>query len=1194
MIKLRCCLLFTLFCSVLVASAFGGEARFWTGGGGDKNWFKAENWSPDTAFPQAGDTVTISGGASVILSNQTALLDSITITNATLTFTNWQTRLLAVDVDIQKSGKLGLPPAFKYESSAMSNRVHIVCSNLTVATGGSINTDASGYAIAEGPGKGQQSGSNNNSGGGHGGRGGDESGGVGGVTYDSVHAPSIPGSGGGQYLAEAGGNGGGVVRIEATRVTVNGIISANGETGGPYNGGGAGGAIHITCITFGGTNGMVSANGGNGGRNYGGGGGGGGRIAVDYTNLSGSPAVLFTTAAGLLYTRLAAGMGTLWLPDMALVTPDKFSQRFNHVRLIVPGFTSWSLDSLTLSNTVVGLGETDSFKLTVTNNLTIGSGAWLTLGGVPQSAYQALSASAPATNPVIDVGGTMKIDGGALVLGGQDNTSKPLLNVGADLVITNAGRLDVYSAPTSVATANGASVMVVGDLMIAADSWLYPRAHPTNGGSPRFYVSDVVIAAGGGINADGRGYRSEGTAVYGPGKGISAGSRGGGGGYGGRGGRGENGSATGGSPYGSTNAPLAPGSGGGYGHAPQPGNAWGGGSVQIDAANVTLDGTISAAGDPCASPYGGGGSGGGVLIVCDTFRGAASGLVAVKGGNGGLYGGGGGGGRAVVAVGLTAENRTKLWTGQIVDNLTTYTVHSGYDGTVSALNGHGNYSPYAEPGTWRFITVFEERTFPVTIQGNPGKHDSPHPDGYGIKVGVRGGTWITNSVTSPSDTANGQRWVCLGWELTNGVGRVDTGSGTQATFAVTTNLFLTWQWTNQYELTVQSGVNGSVNAGVVDGWYTNAVSVAGIAATAAVGYEFYEWTGDVPNGQKTANPLTITMDQPRTIRANFASIAGQTKTWSGTDNWENEAKWSPVGIPGPRDDVILQSGSVLLARPHNIMSLVVSNTATLVFTNWTTTLSVSNIVILRSGATVTMPKPFVYGTQMSNRIHFVCSDFLMESGSLIDASAKGYLTHTGPGKGTGSGSNHGAGGGYGGRGGDSDSGIGGATYGATNAPIDPGSGGGGTWDNLAGHGGGAVHLEASGQVRVNGAITANGGNGGTYNGGGAGGSIFISCNTFEGSGTGALSAKGGDKGAVYTSLGGGGGGRIAVWYSVPAEYAAGIAAGSNMKKAAVSDSHPDFLGATTRDGGTGYNDGEPGTIVFITVPPPVGTIIVLR
>jgi hypothetical protein len=140
------------------------------------------------------------------------------------------------------------------------------------------------------------------------------------------------------------------------------------------------------------------------------------------------------------------------------------------------------------------------------------------------------------------------------------------------------------------------------------------------------------------------GYRQGLTGVhddgYGPGWGDASY---GGGSYGGAGGWKASWSTAGGGVYGSSNAPVQPGSG-----ADKSGVGGGGGCVRIEAAqSVTLDGRIEADGAGLTGTYGSGSSGGGIYIRCSTF--AGSGILSAKGGRGGNNDGcGGGGGRIAV------------------------------------------------------------------------------------------------------------------------------------------------------------------------------------------------------------------------------------------------------------------------------------------------------------------------------------------------------------------------------------------------------------------------------------------------------------------------------------------------------------------------------------------------------------------
>lgn len=251
---------------------------------------------------------------------------------------------------------------------------------------------------------------------------------------------------------------------------------------------------------------------------------------------------------------------------------------------------------------------------------------------------------------------------------------------------------------------------------------------------------------------------------------------------------------------------------------------------------------------------------------------------------------------------------------------------------------------------------------------------------------------------------------------------------------------------------------------------------------------------------------------------------------SGTGDWFTAANWDGgLTYPTSGDTVTITNGFVMLTNSTDpLVALTITN-ASLIFSNWTTALKADTVTVLNNGK-FTLPPAFT-NNQMSNHVWVICTNFLLSTGGTINVDAMGYANNTGPGKGIdGVG---GGGGSYGGKGGRGANGTEGATYGSSNAPIDPGSGGpvyGGSPGYVGSHGGGAVRIEATGSVVVNGTISANGGNlagpnPSNYGAGASGGAIYITCNTFGGSTNGMLRANGGNGGSVG---GAGGGGRIAI------------------------------------------------------------------
>jgi len=805
-----------------------------------------------------------------------------------------------------------------------------------------------------------------------------------------------------------------------------------------------------------------------------------------------------------------------------------------------------------------------------------------------------------------DNGATAPLDGEATVITGG--------SVLLDADTADLDSLTMGGGGGTLTFTNWTTSLNATNVTINSGTLTLPSPFTESDMSNRVYVvcSNFTLAAGATIVANSKGFKASLDATtgtpYGPGAPPVSAHYGGGAGYGGAGGPGDSAGATGGPTYGETNAPTGPGSGGGgnsdTGH--------GGGAVRIEAAGkVTIDGTINADGGH-GTTHGGGGSGGGAFISCADFAGAAGGMLTANGGNIAVvstsHGGAGGGGRIAVAVGVSAADVQKLIDGDPVANLFTSDRHGGYVGSFSVVEGTpqgvpvGPHNHDGSPGTYRIVTTSSGSTFWLLVNGDPGDYDTPTPYGYGINAGINSGTPIVNTVTSPFDDGGGYHRGCIGWAVTNQAGgAVASGSDSTATFNLTANMVLTYKWTNIYQLAVTSAnaAHGSINSGTVDGWYTNATTAANITATALGGYVFTRWTGTgVPAGQETENPLTTTMTEPRILVANFAVIGGGTRVWNGTGNWIDGGNWTPNGIPGPLDDAHIRTGAVTLDEPHTALSLTVSNGTTMVFTNWSTTLTASNVVI---GGEVTLPPTFME-SDMSNRVHFVCTNLNLQNGGIFDLKGVGFKAGTynyyskgeGPG-GAPESSHYGGGAGHGGKGADGSSAgaTGGNVYGVTNAPMGPGSGGGGNSD--LGHGGGAARIAAHGTVTIDGTIDASGNNAnfGAHGGGGSGGAIFISCATFQGAASAALVADGGHGRYVSAASGGGGagGGRIAVAIGLNAGDLQDVIDGLPVADLAITASHSTYAGSVSVTNGwsatagpvTQDRPGDVGTLRFLQV-----------
>lgn len=598
----------------------------WVPSSTNDDWFAPFNWDL-LMVPVAGQTVSLPSGSRVRMHGTPPVLASVTIeTNAVLTFEGWDSVLEAADLVV--SGTVTHLPQTVLTTNAAGqwvpqHRIRLKGHTLTVAAGGSVNADHAGYLPGTGPGHAPGQPGNGDDGTGYGTGGGGGYGGNGAAVWSQQYGPACgepddpwqPGSGGGFRPDLYGYNarpGGGAIRIEMTGgVTVDGLITARGQDGASTGGSsGSGGGIDIACETFqGGAGGRVRADGGKGFTT--GGSGGGGRIALRYDPAAQAalpeprPPVRFSAAAGLMSdeddTNIDPLFGTLYMPDTTLLgaspTGDVVlaGQRFWHVRLYVGTWAgSWSPQSLTISNCVVGFPE--GFNLHV----------------------------------------------------GQD-----LILSGTEPPLSGAARAGLHLFAAQTNALYGARLTVGRDFTIGSNAWFYPHTHGYSGAIVGVRVGrHVTVAAGGGIDADKKGYMPDPANTNGPGAGMV---RNAGGSYGGWGGVSNAMTATLGvarPPYGSAVMPLEPGSPGSwrtYGNYTATGK--GGGAIQILCGGVlTADGLLTADGGTGGYYSGSGGSGGSILLSALSLKG--SGTLRARGGllsrGTGSPGNPGGGGRIAV------------------------------------------------------------------------------------------------------------------------------------------------------------------------------------------------------------------------------------------------------------------------------------------------------------------------------------------------------------------------------------------------------------------------------------------------------------------------------------------------------------------------------------------------------------------
>jgi hypothetical protein len=291
------------------------------------------------------------------------------------------------------------------------------------------------------------------------------------------------------------------------------------------------------------------------------------------------------------------------------------------------------------------------------------------------------------------------------------------------------------------------------------------------------------------------------------------------------------------------------------------------------------------------------------------------------------------------------------------------------------------------------------------------------------------------------------------------------------------------------------------------------------------------------------------------------------RTFSGTGFWTDTARWTGSTVPVAGDDVFIDGNMTNIASTPFLSSYTLDVNGTNVFVGTNTFLYATNVFIsgLMTHQTNSAATTNSLGQWIPDSLLQVvaASNVTVNAGGRIDVSYKGYVLQVSAGTGPGGAAAQRAGGSYAGKGGQGYQGsLGGPTYGSVNAPVDPGSSGsaGGA---VGSAGGGVVAIRAGGIVTNNGAILANGlpASANQY-GGGSGGSIYIVCSAFAGSGQ--ISASGGPG---TGDCGAGGGGRVAINYTNAA-----------LQSTVTAPSVAFNLGGRQGLAGNVYQAGEMGTL----------------
>jgi len=159
-------------------------------------------------------------------------------------------------------------------------------------------------------------------------------------------------------------------------------------------------------------------------------------------------------------------------------------------------------------------------------------------------------------------------------------------------------------------------------------------------------------------------------------------------------------------------------------------------------------------------------------------------------------------------------------------------------------------------------------------------------------------TPLTCSVAGSPNPSPGVYSECLGWTGTGSISASGTDTVVNVIMAVPSTI--SWEWSAQhYRLTVSAGAGGSVNT--TGGWYSAGTTGIVVSASADPGYSFTGWSGDVAPAQTNQTSLTLTMDGPKDLVANFDPTLGIFTITASATSWGTISPTGAVQVLGLTD-----------------------------------------------------------------------------------------------------------------------------------------------------------------------------------------------------------------------------------------------------------------------------------------------------
>lgn len=193
---------------------------------------------------------------------------------------------------------------------------------------------------------------------------------------------------------------------------------------------------------------------------------------------------------------------------------------------------------------------------------------------------------------------------------------------------------------------------------------------------------------------------------------------------------------------------------------------------------------------------------------------------------------------------------------------------------IEVANNNGDANKYSQ---WLYMEYCYLPQEFLVVAGYPLEINEVTPN-FGKHEMPSGATTFTSSESAVAEDGK-SRTVCSGWKVytlnDDGITWVEdpskAGSGTTFTWdtmpTVTTKV--EWQYATEHHVAATSHPFGTVQ---VSSEWVNHNSEVVVTAAPQEGYTFVRWDGDVPAGQITQNPLTLSVDRGLEIQALFLPV----------------------------------------------------------------------------------------------------------------------------------------------------------------------------------------------------------------------------------------------------------------------------------------------------------------------------------